>query len=607
MVRTNRFQWSGPLLLLAVAAFLLLNAGWLHMHPDEELSYESTADPSLIATVGYQIELKDNQAPGWFVVFRLWRTLVGDAEYTSRVLGVLTVLLALALLYRIARAGFSSRHAAPLALLVLLGNGLFFNSALDIRPYPLVMLAVACSMWSLQRWQAQPNRRRAIWWGVSIASMLYVHYLLIFVVAAQGVYLVLTMRIRREIALQAALGLIVGGLLFLPWLPVMWSHVQHLRAIEAASGTGRGVAGIGVSTNTTTPENILALVNAATNGLWPVYLALLAVGAWFLRRSCPWWLALAWALLTPTIYLIVNLVAGVYAPRYVAHLTLGLALALGAVFTLLPTWRRVPLGWLAAGGLVAAQMVTLPAQIAVRIPYRDLFGALSAAAQPGDLVYFSQTDPNENLLRWQIGAYLRHDLTVTSEPPAEWPERVWFVTGDVFNPATELEFAALEATHPVQIVHGECTRRWCFVIQLLEAPPLSAAIRFGSVDGVPFRGLTLDSAAANAIAARLWWQVPAGEAPPALDYSIGLQLLDGAGRLVAQADGPITHYGAETVQTSQLEPGRIYMDVRWLALPPDLPAGDYRLQVVVYQSWDGVRLLLPDGSTAYAGPVISLP
>ncbi len=602
----RQFPWSGMLLLLLSAAFLVLNMGWLNMHPDEELSYESTQVDSLLSVLQYQIDLKDNEPPAYFLAFRVWRTTVGDSEFAGRTFSMLTTLMALAIVFRMARDGFADLRAAPLALLILIGNGLFFNYALDIRPYPLVILTAAFSMWMLQRWLAQPTRRRALWYGLSIALMLYAHYLLLFAVAAQMIFAVLAMRRRRETFLQLGLALALGAVLFLPWAPVMVSHIQHLRNIEAASGTGRGIAGIGVSTNATNPENILSLLNASTNGLFLVYALILVGGAVVLYRNRSYWLAITWALLTPAVYLIVNLVAGVYAPRYVSHITLGLGLATGAALALLPTVKRIPLPWVAAIALVLVNVATFPAQVPERIPYRDIFRALSVQALSGDVLVFSQTDANENLLRWQRGAYLRSDLPMVSATDAAQARRVWFITADLFNEDVQAEFAALEASHPVQTVLGDCTTDWCFVAQLMEAPPLEAPLRFGGDSGLDFLGLTLDTFSESAIDARLWWQVSAGETPPPLDYSISLRLRDAQGNTVAQSDGPIQHYGTEVVQTSRMEPGRLYMDVRQLTLPADLPPGDYHLAVAVYQSWDDVRLLLPDGSDAYVGPSVTI-
>jgi hypothetical protein len=46
--------------------------------------------------------------------------------------------------------------------------------------------------------------------------------------------------------------------------------------------------------------------------------------------------------------------------------------------------------------------------------------------------------------------------------------------------------------------------------------------------------------------------------------------MDSEGHLVAQSDGPINHYGNETVDTNMMQPGKIYIDYRSLALPPTI-------------------------------------
>ena len=87
-------RWGLAVLVIGiVAAFLLIAAWQLQMHPDEVLSYTST-DGDLAFTLDMQMSVKDNQAPLWFVSFWAWRQTVGDAEYTSRVFGVLAVMLA---------------------------------------------------------------------------------------------------------------------------------------------------------------------------------------------------------------------------------------------------------------------------------------------------------------------------------------------------------------------------------------------------------------------------------------------------------------------------------------------------------------------------------
>jgi hypothetical protein len=74
---------------------------------------------------------------------------------------------------------------------------------------------------------------------------------------------------------------------------------------------------------------------------------------------------------------------------------------------------------------------------------------------------------------------------------------------------------------------------------------------------------------------------------PQLDYNLFLQLLDPNGGLLAQHDSqPNGGYSP----TSTWNPGEQVLDRHGLALPPDLPAGDYRLIAGLYDPTTGVRL-----------------
>jgi len=124
-------------------------------------------------------------------------------------------------------------------------------------------------------------------------------------------------------------------------------------------------------------------------------------------------------------------------------------------------------------------------------------------------------------------------------------------------------------------------------------------------ESLAFWGMDVDSVSAEVISVRLWWTA---EAPIPLDYSIGLHLLDGDGQMVAQADGAIIdQYSSETVQTSQLIPGKLIIDAREIPLPAGLPSGTYQPSLIVYQSWDNTRLLLPDGTDQIVVETIHLP
>lgn len=117
------------------------------------------------------------------------------------------------------------------------------------------------------------------------------------------------------------------------------------------------------------------------------------------------------------------------------------------------------------------------------------------------------------------------------------------------------------------------------------APRTSVGATFG--DWLQLEGYDLAASAVKAgegLDVVLTWR--ALMAPPG-DYTMSLQLLDGAGRLVAQQDSPPVD---GDYPTSAWAAGERVRDARRLALPPGLAPGSYRLVAVVYASQGGQRL-----------------
>jgi hypothetical protein len=113
-------------------------------------------------------------------------------------------------------------------------------------------------------------------------------------------------------------------------------------------------------------------------------------------------------------------------------------------------------------------------------------------------------------------------------------------------------------------------------------------MRFQGTDLLDKRGLPVFHEG-DPLNVRLWWSV---ERPPTLDYSIGLFILNDAGQIIAQQDGPPAVTDAPTA-TSQWQPGQLYTEDHTFQLPYPLPRGDYRLAMAVYWYGDGVRIEAP--------------
>lgn len=581
--------------LLGIFAYRIGSIDSTYMREDEEIAFRTTGR-ELIYTLRFQAE-KDVHAPLWFASFWAWRQLAGSTEWAARVYSILLSMLTLALTYRLGKHWFGAARYGLLAILVLGVNAYAHIYALEIRPYALVILAAVVNMTAFDHWLRRRTLPAAVGYGAACALLLWIHYFLVFLIATQMLYL-LFVRERRQLWPGAVVAGVTGFVLWLPWFPVFLSQINKLREVESASGAYRG-AGIGSTTQMTSWPVIQELLLRVTNGQPLLYGVLLITGFALLWRQSRYCLALLWALGVPAISLAVNLVASVYTPRYVTYLIVGLALVIGAGLAVMPRgWR-----WLAAGVFAAVSLWALPDQLPERIPHRMIFQQIAAEAQPGDILYFEQGNWEDWLMQWQKDAYLPAFLR---ESIAETPEeafaarRVWFITANWFDEDVQAAFRAVERDHPLQRVVGGCSRAWCYLAQLLEAPPLETPLVFG--DQLPFYGAQIVSADQSALTVKLWWQA---ESPPAADYSISLRLLDTNGALVSQNDGALQIDGA-VVQTSQLQPGVIYQDLRVLPIA-GLPAGEYQLALVVYQSWDEARLTLTDGSDTLNLEPLTLP
>jgi mannosyltransferase len=594
-----------PLLLLFIIwAIYLFSIRLTHMHTDEYLVYYQTR--ATLADAFQHQTYQDVHPPLWFTFFWFWRQFVGISEFAGRMQAILFSMITLSLVYRIGRDWFGARRYGVLAMALLGVSSYHVAYALEIRPYALTMLLAALSMLCFGRWLRLRERRWALAWGAVAGLMLYVHYFTAFLSIAQAIYLLVAVRPTRRVLTQFAQAVLVGAAIWLPWLPFFIGQVTLLRSVANAEALGYA-SGLGTSQTTalTSPETISRFVMLLTNGAPLVYALLLGLGILLLGRKGKWWLALTWALGVPTLALLVNLVAAVFTPRYYAHVTPGLALAAGAGLarlSQLPRFSR--LAWTLGAAAVVVLGIQLPSTLPNRPPLRDIYQTLSRQSAADAAVYMSAATRGDGWSDWQMQQYLSPALynnqLASLESPL--PRNIWYLSAAWFDDDVQAEFRALEQTHPLQTVLGDCNRQWCFLAQLMQAPPNNRPQVFG--DGIGFYGVDIDHAAADGITARLWWRA---DAPIPLDYSIGAQLLDTSGALVAQSDGAINHYGSEIVQTSGMQAGQIYIDHRTLTPAAPLPDGDYQLMIVIYQSWDGTRLTLPDGSDSIIAAEVTIP
>ena len=584
---TSGLVWLVPWVFLGWIALVFAQLPLMHLHPDEYLSYFHSTG-SLPHTVWYMAR-QDIHAPLWESFFWGWWRIGGTSELIGRYQGMLWGMLTLSVAYRVA-VSVTRQAAVGLIAVMLLGtNAYFITYTTEIRPYPLVIFSASVSCWLYWRFIQEPTARRALGYGASLALMGYVHYFLAFLWLAQLLHFLLT-RPSRIALRHYALSLLVGGLIFAPWLEVFYRQVQTARQLSGEWGTA-------VSAFPTNWKYISEDVRLLTSRAWLVYLPVLVIGITRPHAQAVRAFALL-AVLASVLFWGANLPLRIYHPRYFAYLTVPFYLALA--FALVGWGRRWVLGLVVI--LSTWQISQLGSLIPQHTPRRDIYTAMNQAEREGDAVYFVMPDGNAAFDQWLIQHYLSPTLwanRVTTLEQAQAQRRVWLITENWFDPSVRSIFDQLEADHPLQQVVGDCHSRWCMVAQLLEAPPHPSPIAtFSTPDGrdqLALLGVDVEALHPDRVTVQIWWQALR---PLQRDYSISVRVMDASGRLLAQHDAPPIDQYRGRMETTTLVVGEYILDWRTLTFEPASTIEVYQLELIVYHPLEG-DILNVEGESAW--------
>jgi mannosyltransferase len=177
-----------------------------------------------------QIVAKDVHVPLYHVLLRTWRLVLGPDVETARLLSLVFLLAAVPVFYLVARQVLSRPWA--LFALVLFSCSPFLQwYGSEARMYSMLVLVTLVSQYFFLTLVEQD--RTAAWVGYAASAVvgIYTHYFFAFVLAAQGIYVLLMWRRlpRTAIAKMAGVAALVGAA-YLPWF-------LYFRANGSASET----------------------------------------------------------------------------------------------------------------------------------------------------------------------------------------------------------------------------------------------------------------------------------------------------------------------------------------------------------------------------------
>ncbi len=550
-----------------------------------------------------------------------WLRLAGDNEYALRFFSLLFGVMAVPFTYRLGQALGSARLGWIAALLMAVAPFQIWHSQ-EARMYSELTAASVMSMWGFVSWYQHGGRRGWAIYVVGTTWLLLTHYLGLFLIGIQGLFLLLTWPRywRSYLRFGATLSLIF--LLITPWIVL--------------SDSLRGGFLSWVEQPTLWDSFVRSAIVYSLNKLVPVEqalpLTLVFVAAYLLgliyatRRRWGGWTGGEMLAFLVSYTLIPNLVAWlygeirttVYLERYLIFVQPGflLTVAIGvlAVANGLPRLighlRKREVKSTRWGQRAAALLLLALISINGWVLYHHYFDPLyakpdwravartiEAFEQPGDAILLTG-DGGEQAFDFyyhgNLPVYASFNIPIHQPVPrpegdealeiltgiTTQHERLWYTPyGMELDPLLESWLA--QNTHPAW-------QRWLGRKRLAlydTQPPagrtetLNAPFPDASGQGPTLLRLTLPDEpipAGDLLPLTLTWQT---DTPLPYNAQLSLRLLNQRGDIFAQSDWPPLAAGQPTSNWPVNQP---ITDRRSLWIPPDVPPGDYVLQGVVY-------------------------
>ncbi len=567
-------------LLPMIAALLLLLVAASRAFRLDATATEVTVDEvwSVWQSLGTPLQIIQwtpyDWPPGYYLALGGWRALVGLHPVALRWLSLLAFTLGGALLYRVARR---LRGDGVIALLAYAAFGYLIFMSTELRGYALLLALYPLAIWLTLRYFSRPREKPALRVAVPLAlTMATMVYISMTSIPALGGLALFTL-------------IVYGRKVWRWWLPGGLALLLALPELIQK-------AGIAISrTNAVATIVLKPLFEALAEmySLWAgnaasLWIAAMILAAALLLRSRRRRMAAAlmvWTLLPTGLYAS-NGVLGFFNVRYAWWVMAGIALLLGVGLAALP--RAARSGAAAAFAVLALLPIPLNHYQIPQPPLGVNFDWLSRHWQPGDVLLI---DPAcgcgaAEVFDYYTRVYFPQGLTYVRQPGDH--RRIWYITGA--SGGSEAVAKAVEQGRRASSFVGPPEG----LFRLYEAPPDAAGVAYAN--GMRFHGVELLDQSSlpvyhegDPLRVRLWWTV---DSPPTLDYSIGLFIVNGAGEIIVQQDGPPAVHDAPTA-TSQWQPGQFYSEEHTFELPYPLPRGSYRLMMAAYWYGDGVRIAAP--------------
>jgi mannosyltransferase len=218
---SRRDHWLSPtyvvlaLIVVLAAVLRLWGIGGQALWYDELVTTRHLSD-SLGNLLVVSVPKLEGSPPLSFVVAWFWAMVFGDGDGAVRSLYAIEGIVAVPVVFVLARELRLSRRIALVAALLIATNPMLIWYSREARPYSLLFTLGAVSLWLCVRARNQRTTSAFLWWGIASAAALTTHYFAALTVVPEVVWLGYLVWRDREARRRFGIGCIPLALLAIP-------------------------------------------------------------------------------------------------------------------------------------------------------------------------------------------------------------------------------------------------------------------------------------------------------------------------------------------------------------------------------------------------------
>ncbi len=195
-------------------------------------------EKSVVDTIQGLAKEEPQLTPLYFVIARFWSQLFGSSVATARASAAFISLLAFPCIYWLCLELFESPLIGWVAVALLAVSPFNVLYAQEARQYSLWTVTILLSCAAILR--AMRVKTKTSWgiYGVTVALGFYAHLLFALVAGGQGIYVLVTERLKFSRSVKAYLLSSIAGLIaFSPWIVIVIANFNQVMAMTPTQNT----------------------------------------------------------------------------------------------------------------------------------------------------------------------------------------------------------------------------------------------------------------------------------------------------------------------------------------------------------------------------------